>query len=121
MVTIIQHSMLQEVAWDAEQACAIALRAIRLQYDFLQDVHCIGKYTWAVPMRARAARMMSASIPRREAMFRAFDLPGMPHIRRYVGASLASSNSMLAFSNRSSWYFRDVSELHMQHCAFIPL
>jgi len=58
--------------------------------------------------------MMSASMPRREAMFRALDLPGMPHMRRYVGASLASSNSTLAFSKRPSWYLREVSELHAQ-------
>ena len=69
--------------------------------------------TWALPMRARAAWIMSASMPRREAMLRALDLPGMPHMRRYVGASLASSNSTLAFSKRSSWYFREVSELHL--------
>ena len=72
--------------------------------------------TWALPMRARAAWMMSVSMPRREAMFRALDLPGMPHMSRYVGASLASSNSTLAFSKRSSWYFRDVSELQVHHC-----
>ena len=67
--------------------------------------------TWAVPMRARAAWMMSAFRPSREAMLRALERPGMPHMRRYVGASLASSNSTLAFSKRSSWYLSDVSEL----------
>ena len=45
-------------------------------------------------------------------MLSAFDLPGMPHSRRYVGASWTSSNSTLAFSNRLSSYFKDVRELH---------
>ena len=67
--------------------------------------------TWAVPIRAQAAWMMSAFRPSRAAMLRALERPGMPHMRRYVGASLASSNSTLAFSKRSSWYLSDVSEL----------
>ena len=70
--------------------------------------------TWAVPMRVRADWTMSAFRPSREAMLRALERPGMPHMRRYVGASLASSNSTLAFSKRSSWYLSDVRELHAQ-------
>ena len=55
-------------------------------------------------------------------MLSALERPGMPHISRYVGASLASSNSTLAFSKRPSWYLSDVSELQhkpqdtVNHC-----
>ena len=72
------------------------------------------KDTCAVPRRARAAATMPGSRPSRAAMLSALERPGMPHIRRYVGASRASSNSTLAFSNRGSWYFSDVSDLRPQ-------
>jgi hypothetical protein len=55
-----------------------------------------------------------SSSPRRDAMLSALLRPGTPHNRRYVGASAASSNSTLAFSNCPGGpsYFSAVNALH---------
>lgn len=70
--------------------------------------------TCALPRRSRADATTSQSSPRRCAILSALLRPGMPHSRRYVGASRASSNSMLTFSKRSSSYLSDVSALQCQ-------
>ena len=58
----------------------------------------VSKSTVSLSILALALSMMLSSIPSFFAMAKAFDFPGIPIISLYVGWSVATSNSQLAFS-----------------------
>ena len=68
---------------------------------FLQLAQQVGGVVGAGQRRGGRRSGPTAGMPRRPAMAKALDEPGMPCSSRYVGASVASSNSTLAFCTPS--------------------